>query len=111
MRVYISGPMRGLPGLNRAAFNRAAEQLRARGHDVYNPAEEDTSDDIRINLANDLEYVTLNADTVVLLPGWAKSLGAKAEVCVAWAIPLPVVTLSDFLATGTDGARIEVRYA
>jgi hypothetical protein len=106
MRVYLSGPMRGLTDLNRPAFNLAAARLHARGHQVYNPVEEDTSDDIRINLADDLEWILARAEAVVVLDGWQNSRGACAEVFTAWAVSVPVVTLSDFLATGLDGPRL-----
>lgn len=38
-RVYISGPMSGLPDLNFPAFNAAAQQLRELGLDAVNPAD------------------------------------------------------------------------
>lgn len=38
-RVYLSGPMTGLPDLNFPAFHAAAAQLRAQGLEVVNPAE------------------------------------------------------------------------
>ena len=37
MRVYISGPMTGLPNNNRAAFDAAARRLSVVGHFVINP--------------------------------------------------------------------------
>jgi hypothetical protein len=37
MRVYISGPMTGLPDLNRTAFDAAEKRLTAQGHFVINP--------------------------------------------------------------------------
>lgn len=39
MRWYLSGPMTGLPSLNRPAFHRVAASVRAAGHDALNPAE------------------------------------------------------------------------
>lgn len=39
MRIYISGPMTGLPDSNISAFNAAAERLLAEGHFVINPAD------------------------------------------------------------------------
>jgi hypothetical protein len=39
MKIYISGPVTGVPDDNRAAFADAARQLRAVGHDVVNPHE------------------------------------------------------------------------
>ncbi len=38
-RIYLSGPMTGLPGLNFAAFHAMTTNLRAGGHTVTNPAE------------------------------------------------------------------------
>lgn len=37
-RIYIAGPMTGLPELNFPAFHAAAKVLRAQGHHVENPA-------------------------------------------------------------------------
>jgi len=36
-RVYISGPITGMPGLNREAFSQAAGQLSAAGKHYINP--------------------------------------------------------------------------
>lgn len=36
--TYLSGPMTGLPDLNRPAFDAAARLLRGKGLTVYNPA-------------------------------------------------------------------------
>lgn len=38
MKVYISGPMTGLPEFNYPAFFAAAEALEARGYETINPA-------------------------------------------------------------------------
>ena len=38
-RIYLSGPMTGLPGLNFAAFHAMTTNLRAGGHTVTNPAD------------------------------------------------------------------------
>lgn len=37
MRIYLSGPMTGLPDLNRPAFDAATARLTAQGHFVINP--------------------------------------------------------------------------
>lgn len=37
MRIYISGPMTGLPDLNRPAFDAAEKRLTEQGHFVINP--------------------------------------------------------------------------
>ena len=37
MRIYISGPMTGIPNFNRSAFKEAEIVLTAMGHEVFNP--------------------------------------------------------------------------
>lgn len=44
-RLYIAGPMSGLPQFNFPAFYAAAEALRAQGYDVVSPAELDDAED------------------------------------------------------------------
>lgn len=38
-RIYLSGTMTGLPGLNFAAFHTMTTSLQSLGHPVTNPAE------------------------------------------------------------------------
>lgn len=80
-RVYIAGPMKGLPDLNYPAFGRAAIQLRGWGLVAINPARSagregcDTwLDFMRASL---LDIAT--ADGIALLPGWQESRGAFIE--------------------------------
>lgn len=108
MRIYIAGPMRGIPEFNFPAFDEATAWLRARGHDVFNPAERDRDEDgftgegfdgtedlsqhgfdLRAALGADLAWITEHADLVVVLPGWEESKGANAEVATAVALGIP----------------------
>ena len=90
-RVYISGPMSGLPDFNRPAFFRAAGELRFQGHKVVNPAELDVPDDtpwpllMRASLRGLLE-----CDTIHMLPGWYRSRGAQLEHAIAIALGMTV---------------------
>lgn len=83
-KIYIAGPMTGLPELNFPAFHREAVWLRAMGNTVINPAEinPDPSakweDCMRADIA---QLVT--CDAIHLLPGWEKSRGAKLEFHIA----------------------------
>lgn len=105
MKLYLSGPMRGLAGLNFPAFHEAAALLRAAGHEVFNPAEQDEETGLdgtelaglRILLGADLAWITSRAEGLVVLPGWEKSLGATAETATAWALGLPVWEIGPFL--------------
>jgi nucleoside 2-deoxyribosyltransferase len=38
-RLYLCGPITGVPGHNKTAFDNAASALRSAGFDVFNPLE------------------------------------------------------------------------
>lgn len=84
MRLYIAGPMTGLPDLNFPAFHAEAKRLRALGHDVINPAEINTDpnadwhDCMRADIA-----ALVTCDAIQLLPGWRRSRGATLEHDIA----------------------------
>ena len=48
-------------------------------------------------MGDDLAWICKHADIIVLLPGWERSLGVKAELATAEAIGVPAYTLSKFL--------------
>lgn len=110
MRLYLAGPMRGRPELNYPAFAKAASLLRADGHEVFCPPEYDATlgldasvfDGLREALAVDLTWICKQAEGLVVLPDWRKSLGATAEVATANALDLPVWELGEFIVHGTD---------
>lgn len=104
MKLYLAGPMTGIPKFNVPAFDAAAAELRAQGHEVINPAEEDspavraaalaslrgdladlipTGETWGDMLARDVKLVADGIDGVVLLPGWVNSRGAKLEAYTA----------------------------
>lgn len=93
MKLYLSGPMTGLPDYNKPSFYRAAAELRVAGHEVVNPAEHDQlpagaqwADYIRKDLVL-LAY----CDGIAVLPGWTHSRGARLEVYIATQLGLPVL--------------------
>ena len=115
-KVYIGGPMRGIPEFNFPAFNAAAQKLRDEGWSVFNPAEADnerhgkdiskgnaTGDEtvatkehgfnLRVALGHDLAFICAEADAIALLPGWRFSKGATAEHATAVALGLKVIEL------------------
>lgn len=89
MKVYISGPMTGLPDYNFPAFNAAADALRADGFEVENPADKGVIDGWTWTdyLRLDLRIIT-ECDAIYTLPGWRQSPGARLEVHVATALGL-----------------------
>lgn len=94
MRLYLAGPMTGLPEENRPAFRAAASRLRERGHDVVNPAELDVGNvsgwTRRDFLRRDLPEL-LTCEAVAVLPGWRQSEGATFEVYVARWFRMPIL--------------------
>lgn len=81
-RIYISGPMTGLPGFNYPAFNAEAARLRALGYHVENPAENPPQESWVAYIAVCIPQL-LTCDTIALLPGWSESRGALWERYVA----------------------------
>ena len=92
-RIYIAGPMTGLPEENYPAFHAEAQRLRCAGWHVENPAENPVppcggtwEGYMRLALA---QLVT--CDSITLLPGWSRSKGACIEHFVAVQLGLAVV--------------------
>lgn len=88
MKIYLSGPMTGLPDFNYPTFNETAAMLRGRGHSVYNPA--DFPHDfnkgpfpIRKAFAEFSKFICEEADAIYMMRGWEKSKGALAEYHLA----------------------------
>ena len=79
-RVYVAGPMTGLPGFNYSAFNRAAAWLRAQGLHVENPAENKAPVDAEwIDWMRLAISQLIKCDAIILLNGWQQSRGATVE--------------------------------
>lgn len=114
-RIYIAGPMTGLPDHNIPAFNAAAKRLRAEGHFVINPVDlsslfgtpEELSDSFAAYydpsgcsgdddgiaenvMAADLAAVR-SCNAIYLLNGWENSKGALKEVHTATEHKLQII--------------------
>ena len=96
MKLYLCGPMTGIPLFNYPAFMAAAEALRARGHDVLNPAENDadTSKPYDYYIRKAIAQV-LESEAIALLPGWRKSRGANLEVTIGRTLSLRLFDFVD----------------
>lgn len=89
-RIYIAGPMTGLPAMNYPAFKAEAARLRALGFEVENPAENPKQESWEAYMRVALRQM-LTCDTIALLPGWINSRGANLERNVAQKVGLTVV--------------------
>lgn len=95
MKVYISGPMTGLPEFNYPAFFMAAEIIRSHGHEPINPAEGMTDmDKPWVWYMRRALRMLLDADEVWMLPRWQRSKGARLERIVALALGMRIQYLS-----------------
>jgi hypothetical protein len=100
-KIYIAGPMTGLPGYNYAKFNAWAEHFRLCGWDVANPAEIGakfgTADEINADkrlleavMAAEIEELA-TCDAVFLLNGWQRSRGSRKELEAALSRDLEII--------------------
>ena len=85
-KIYIAGPMSGLPNFNRDAFNLEAERLNVLGHIALNPV-------ILPNGLEQHEYMAICIE-MVMLPGWERSARARAEHALAIKLGKPVILTS-----------------
>ena len=104
---YLTGPMRGIPYYNFPEFDAVAKAARAHGWGVVSPTEMDreagidpVADPNSVEKAHEADpdlnrtLARRDVDTIlalepsqggglILLPGWTKSTGARAEVALA----------------------------
>lgn len=92
MRLYLAGPMSGIPEFNYPAFRKAAAEWRAFGWDVVDPSEKfdgrtDLPYDVYLRASiNDV----LACGAIAVLPGWENSKGAALEVHIGRALGYPI---------------------
>jgi hypothetical protein len=99
-RIYISGPMTGLPEFNFPAFHAEASRLRALGYSVVNPAEINAGANLSWQQCMRADIRALcDCDTLALLPGWQRSSGAHLEMHLAHRLGLEIV-MADALVSG-----------
>lgn len=90
-RVYISGPMTGLPDLNFPAFFAEAERQQALGHVVVNPAElNPPGTSWKDCMRRDIEELA-GCDAIVMLDGWHLSPGAHLEMHIAHRLEMEII--------------------
>lgn len=97
-RIYISGPMTGIPEWNFPAFNAEAARLRALGYEVVNPVDinPDPGKAWHDCLREDIVQM-LGCDTLALLPGWEMSEGANLELHIAHRVKMRIVAVEKII--------------
>jgi hypothetical protein len=107
MKIYIAGPMRGLPNNNFKAFDEAEVSLKALypGCEVVNPADMDRScgfdgdheadiNFMREAMSRDLDQIT-TCTHIAVLDNWHQSEGARVEYALAQLLRLGVIIQDD----------------
>lgn len=106
-RLYVAGPMSGLPERNFPAFHAAAARLRAAGFEVENPAEINAEQRggweacLRADIAR-----LMTCDGIALLPGWEESRGANLECDIAHRLGMPAAPLESWLLSEAKQGHI-----
>ena len=115
-RVFLSGPMTGIPHYNVDGFAVAHMVCRQRGaSQIFSPAKmlfNEPLEDSKLKTHEDYVRACVHEltredfgrqhlpfapyyDLVVLLPGWAESDGSRIEYTVARACGIPTIDLCD----------------
>lgn len=116
MKLYIAGPMSGVPRFNYPAFFAAASALGTAGYTPINPARNEGREDcVRwIDFMRAALRDVADADGIALLPGWEASRGASIERDLGHSLGLPVrsvVEWVDLAELRKIAAREEAEFA
>lgn len=100
-RIYLAGPMSGLPDFNYPAFDAEAARLRGLGLMVENPAQNPKQDTWQDYMRVAIRQM-MKCTHVALLPGWEGSKGATIEHNLAIDLGITVKPISEYQATIAD---------
>lgn len=89
MKIYIAGPMTGYENFNRSAFFAESDRQMKKGNIPLNPAILPDGLSQSEYMQIDLQMVMV-ADAIVMLDGWEKSSGARAEHALAEKLGYPI---------------------
>jgi len=98
-RLYLAGPMSGLPEYNHPAFHAAASQLRAAGYTVISPTDNGLPPEApwADHMRRDVVLMMQNATALATLPGHRYSRGAQIETNLAASLGMPVMNVEQWL--------------
>jgi hypothetical protein len=98
MKLYIAGPMSGLPEMNYPAFNDAEKKLTLVQYETENPATNENPND-----EDYIEWLRLGikqlliCEGVAFLPGFGASKGAMLELHIANVLKMPIKSVDEWL--------------
>ena len=97
MRLYVIGPVTGMPDDNREAFVGAVRDLWNAGYKadfphLHVPSDAEWHDAMKISVAH-----MMQADGVAMLDGWRDSKGARLEYRIARELDMPAYHVGHWL--------------
>lgn len=105
MKIFISGPMTGFEHFNFPKFDAWEKKLNAEGHQAVNPAHISRKfkkaeilaygDKFKQMVSEQLE-LEKSCDAILLLDGWEKSQGVRAELKTAIELDLKIILESNY---------------
>ncbi len=93
MKIYISGPITGLPYNEvESCFNKVEKELQLAGYETVNPINNGLPKDStwKEHMRADLRLL-LDCDAIYMLEGWERSIGAMIEYDLALKLHLAVL--------------------
>lgn len=104
MNIYIAGKITGATQEERDRFHTAAAKLRAGGHRVYNPMEQELppkvsqentpsgvlSERLRKIVLPQVVWIAATADAIAVLPDSENSKGTKSEIALGQMLGLEI---------------------
>jgi hypothetical protein len=82
VKVYISGPMTGIPEFNYPAFEAAEKIVSAAGYDPVSPHRAPKLETWKEYMRYDIKLL-MDCQAIAMLPGWENSKGANIEFDIA----------------------------
>lgn len=115
MKLYLAGPMSGLPEYNYPAFNAADEALTSLGFEVLNPVDAEIlnpTPGVHQNwdwYMRQAIIMVAQADAIAFLPGWQGSRGARLEHRIGTDLKMPMRSVENWLSNpqGIDSDSID----
>lgn len=103
MKLYIAGPMAGLPSLNYPAFYTAEDMLQYAGYETENPARNENPDPddyiewLRLGIKQ-----LITCDGVAFLAGFGQSKGAMMELYIANVLKMEIRSVHEWVERGAS---------
>lgn len=110
-KIYISGPITGMPDRNAPLFNEVSRVLSDAGIPNVNPIALDDDQEPEswdAAMRRDIMCMVSECDSVMMLPGWEESDGARVEYHLAIGLKWQVYNWTDAIAMLLTKASFEV---